>query len=114
MNSAIGPAPKYCISQPYTFHGLRIEEKMLPTPGEVDAYFQRSFTITGPPVPDLFFRAAVGEIETRKDSYIVDGRTILKFPGSKPVLRKSGTGQELLVPVTFSGTSAQITEDIIW
>jgi mono/diheme cytochrome c family protein len=98
----------------YSYKGLRIEEELMPMSGEVDAYFQRTFTLTGPAVDHLFFRAAAGDIQERNGSYVLNGKTVLKFPDSAPILRQSGNEKELIVPVKFSGNEAKITEDIIW
>jgi hypothetical protein len=98
----------------YTFDGLRIEETPRPMPGEVDAYFEREFTLTGTPVDDLYFRAAAGDIEEKNGGFVVNGRTVLRFPGNTPILRGAGPQKELLVPVKFTGNTAKITEDIIW
>jgi hypothetical protein len=90
--------------------------------GEIDAYFKRTFAVSGSAVEKVWFRAAVGEITEKGDSFLLNEKIVLKFPGSHPQLRGPDHNKELLVPVTFAGGApsnaaghkATLVEEIIW
>ncbi|HTG45431.1 MAG TPA: PA14 domain-containing protein, partial [Verrucomicrobiae bacterium] len=85
----------------YNYGGVRVEEAFDPIMGEIDASFKRTFELRGPPVENLWFRAATGQIEKKGDAFILDEKIILKFPGSEAVLRGEKQNRELIVPVRF-------------
>jgi hypothetical protein len=82
--------------------------------GEVDAYFRRTLTISGANLDHIWFRAARGQIKAKGETFVLDNKVVLKFPGDKGLLRAGDANGELLVPVTFTGDRAQIVEEIIW
>ena len=94
----------------YNFKGARIEESFEPIMGEVDSWFKRTITLTGAALDHLYFRAAQGDIKPKGDTFLINDKIVLKFPGSKPLLRAN----ELLIPIQFSNDTARITEEIIW
>jgi hypothetical protein len=98
----------------YSYKGLRIDEGFEPVMGEVDAYFKRTFKLTGAAVDHLWFRAARGNISTKGDAFLLDEKVTMKFPNAKPLLRGNGQDRELIVPVEFTGENAQLVEEIIW
>jgi mono/diheme cytochrome c family protein len=98
----------------YSFKGARIEESFEPVMGEIDASFRRTLTISGASVDHLWFRAARGKINAKGDSFVLDDKIVMKFPGAKLVLRGADANHELLVQITFNGDRAQILEEIIW
>ncbi|HEV8543326.1 MAG TPA: PA14 domain-containing protein, partial [Verrucomicrobiae bacterium] len=98
----------------YSYHGLRVEERFEPIMGEVDAYFKRMLSLTGTPVDHLYFRAAAGNIEEKPNGFVLDGRIVMKFPVESPVMLGDSNRKELLVPIKFDGTHANVIEEIIW
>jgi hypothetical protein len=77
---------------------------------------QRTVTLHSEPRIDrLYFRAAVGEkIEEKNGTFFVGESLRLKFPGAKPIVRRSEGKAELLVPSIFAGTDAKLVEEITW
>jgi len=103
----------------YTFAGVDVEDFPVAVLGETDAGLHRTLTLTAKAEPTggrLYFRAAAGaKIEEKGGGlFLVDGKLQLRFPGSQPIVRASGGGMELLVPVVFKDGSARITEDFVW
>lgn len=115
------------------FRGYRLDEKQRPTfhylaagyevddypvavPSEVDATFRRTLTVRGaaPAVGQLYFRAAVGKITASGDTFLVDEKLRLRFPGAKPLVRGSGEKAELLVPISITNNEAKLVEEIVW
>jgi hypothetical protein len=69
------------------------------------------------PVPDLWFRAAVGDrIEATGGSwYRINGEWRVRIESTvAPVIRQSGGKQELMVPVRFGDGRARIVQEIVW
>jgi mono/diheme cytochrome c family protein len=104
----------------YAFGKVVIEDTPTPEPGEVDPFFRRTLVFrTEAPVENLWFRAWSGSrIEQQGGGiFVADGKVKLRFDvpgGAAPVVRQSGNNAELLVPIKFSGNSAQLTEEIVW
>ena len=99
----------------YTFHDAEIEDYPIAEPGEVDAIFRRTITVTAPAaIERLYFRAAVAEKIEENDGAFLVGKMTLKFPGAKPLVRIANGKSELLVPLTFAGTTAKFVEEIAW
>jgi cytochrome c len=102
----------------YRFEDIDIEDYPVAVPGEVDAGFRRTLTLrsTNAPSGSMYFRAAVGaKIEDQgADTFVIDGRVKLRFPGSTPHVRKDNGKSELLVPVAFANGQAVITQEISW
>jgi hypothetical protein len=66
-------------------------------------------------VPNLYQRLAVGKtIEQSGDAFVVDGNQRWRVTSSstKPIIRRSGDVQELLVPIEFKQTTAGNTADL--
>ena len=83
-----------------------------PQPLTDGATLRRTLTITADkPIPGLTFRALAGQKMTVVDprSYRLDGRllvTLTVSAGTTPILRDCTDGKEVLVPVTFTATTA--------
>src|SRR5205809_2081648 len=45
-------------------------------------------------------------IKPKGDSFVLSDKVVIKFPGTKAVLRGAEQNRELLVPVNFAGTSS--------
>ncbi len=132
LASADAPWPKPAPSQPgfrmrgyeldahrrptflYEIHGLQIEDRFEPVPGELDAHFRRTIRLRGAPVENLWFRAAAGALEARPGGGVIDRKTELRFTGVEPVLREVDGQKELLAPVRFQNGEAVIQFEIIW
>jgi hypothetical protein len=102
----------------YRFENIDIEDCPMAVPGEVDAGFRRTLTLKSTSVPpgSMSFRAAVGAkiAEQSADTFVIDDRVKLRFPGSVPRVRKDNGKSELLVPVAFANGQTVITEEISW
>jgi cbb3-type cytochrome oxidase cytochrome c subunit len=96
----------------YRIGDFTIEDHAVPAPGEVDAMFRRTFTVEG--AGALHFRAAAGKISQDGESFTVDDKLRLKFPGAKPFIRGTGDKAELLVPLSFADGTARLVEEIVW
>jgi hypothetical protein len=88
------------------------------TPAGEGPYLHREIRVRAPGGgPSLYVRAASGsEIRPLADgSFAVDGFRYYVRPaaGARPVVRPSGKGQELLLPVA-PGDDASVAYDIIW
>ena len=87
---------------------------------EQDASLRRGLILrSAQPVPNLWFRAAIGaKIEmTPDETFVVDDKLKLKFgllETVKPLVRQSAGRTELLVPVVFTRQEAQVVEEIVW
>lgn len=103
----------------YTFGNLAIEDSPVPNGNfdSADASFVRTIKITGKPVNDLYFRAAVADaIDPGENGTFAVGDTLilgLKSSG-KPIIREVGGNKELLVPVEFSNNQSIIEQTISW
>ena len=78
---------------------------------------RRSLTITGENPPEnIFFRAAVADkIEAQGEGWYRIGEWRMRIEsGAMPVIRRSGTKMELLVPLHFKGNSARIVQEFVW
>jgi cytochrome c2 len=109
----------------YEYGDIRVEE----TPGTEyrrdAAVVTRKFRFTADTdVENLYHRVAVGsEIEQDDEGrFVVDGKQryrLLATPAVKPILRRSGDQQELLVPVEFDETAsgrrvAELEVELTW
>ena len=110
----------------YEFGAARISELFQPADliAKAETGFRRVLTLkAAQPIPNLYFRAAVGESikSLGNGAYLVDGGLRLAFPrpsssGSenKIIVRSSEGKTELLVPVNFESGKAEIMEEISW
>lgn len=103
----------------YLFGGLTIEDNPVPVgaAGSPDCGFERTLTVKGKAVANLYFRAAVApsiEADGKGGYQIGEGAIMTIKAASKPILRTSNGQQELLVPVTLKDGSATITQTILW
>ena len=103
----------------YTFGGLTIEDFPLPrgSSESADASFVRTLKITGKPVNNLYFRAAVANSidPGANGTFAIGDSLLLSFKSSgKPIIREVGGSKELLVPVEFSNNAASIEQVISW
>ena len=104
----------------YSFQNVAIEDTPIAVAGEVDPFFRRTVTVNAEQPPDnLWFRAWSGsKVEEQGGGvFLADGKVKLRFElpgGARPVLRQSGGGTELLVPIPFVGNEARIVEEITW
>lgn len=110
----------------YQFRGYRLDAKRFPTfrydyrklvvtdtfaPVEVDGVTSlvRTVKVEGDPDEHTYFRVAETGPQTVADSWIdVGGNLKVKVEGAEPLSRKSGNGNETLVPVA-SGTTLTLT-----
>jgi hypothetical protein len=91
----------------YEFSGMKIRD-FPSASAELAPYLTRKFTIEGRTEEGkLHYLAATGsEIESRQETYLVDGKYSVSFPGLKnlkPVLRESAGRKELLLPLQVKG-----------
>ena len=101
--------------QCFTFNGAEIEDYPVAMPGEADATFKRTITVSAKNgIERLYFRAAVADKIEQKDGAFIVGKITLKFTGAKPVIRAVNGKAELLVPLTFTGAEAKFIEEIVW
>ncbi len=93
----------------YRFKSLTIEDFFLPKAIDVDISLTRILQFKGTPPPEpIWFRVAVGNIQAGPDeTFILDGKVRLRFPGSQPVV----VGNELRVPIKAPG---QLIQEITW
>src|SRR5262249_51166105 len=90
----------------YTVGGVRVEDFPNAVAGKSAPAIRRTLTLTaGKATEGLWFRAATGgKIEPAGDGwYVIDGEWKVRIvAGAAPRVRRSGAGQELLVPVRFT------------
>jgi len=105
----------------YRFGSIEIEDFPQPVPGILDPSLKRTFTLRSKSEkPALLFLAATGTnaIKPLKDGwYQIDNRMQIRVngvPGDKPVIRKNNGRWELLLPVTFKGGKATVTQECKW
>ena len=103
----------------YTFGDLAIEDSPVPkgSSESADASFVRTIKITGKPVNNLYFRAAVADAidPGENGTFVIGDSLILSLKSSgKPIIRDAGGSKELLVPVEFSNNAAIIEQIISW
>ena len=103
----------------YSFRGLFIEDTPAPGGSEDDANASlvRTLKLNGPPVPNLYFRAAVApRIESGgPESFLIGDELLMHIDSdARPLIRDSNGQQELLVPVEFRGTEASLKQSITW
>jgi cytochrome c2 len=137
LANADAPWPKQSAKElGYKFRGYRLSKDQRPTflyslgPVEVEDFPNPTSTTTSitltrtlklktdEPVTDLWFRAAVGnKIAAHENGwYDIDGSYRLQVESSsmKPVLRKSGSQQELLLPLSFDKHRAIVKQEFDW
>jgi mono/diheme cytochrome c family protein len=105
----------------YRFGSIEIEDHPEPVPGILDPSLKRTFTLRSKAEkPALLFLAATGmnAIKPLKDGwYQIDNRMQVRVSspaGGKPIVRKNGSRWELLLPVTFTGNEATVTQECKW
>ena len=103
----------------YQFQQVSVEDFFLPieNPGSTEVGFRRTLKFhSASAAPFLWFRAAVGDrIENAgRGQYVVDGQLHLGFKNVEPTVRNRNGKYELLVPVGFQKSGAEITEEISW
>ena len=100
----------------YKYGDVTIEETPNTEYRQDAAVVRRKFHLTtAGDVPNLYHRAAVGKsIEQSGDVFVVDGNQRWRVTSSstKPIIRRSGDVQELLVPIEFKQTAAGNTADL--
>ena len=77
----------------------------------------RTLKITGKPVNNLYFRAAVADAidPGANGTFAIGDSLIVTFKSTgKPMIRDSEGRKELLVPIKFSGNTAIIEQTISW
>lgn len=102
----------------YSMGDVKIADYPAPY-GESDVYvFRRTLSLSSDKPPEnLYFRAAAaGKIEDLGGgSFKIDGQWTMKIGSKqKPLVRENNDKQELLVPVTFEGKGASITQEFDW
>jgi len=102
----------------YNLGPVAVEDRLVP--GEQGRYLTRHQALHAEQnVASLWCRVAAGSaiIRLADGTYAVDDRTYYVEVGegsAPPVLRTTAAGQELLVPVRFQGSEAEVTYSIIW
>lgn len=102
----------------YSFNGIKIED----TPNAVESKgsptIVRTFTLsTENPIDKLYYRAAVGnkiEADAKAGWYRVNDMRIRIEAEGQPIIRQSGKGMELLVPIRFKGNTAKLVQEYAW
>ena len=101
----------------YSFNEIKIEDFPNAVETKVNPGIRRSIMLTTDnPIDKLYYRAAVADkIEADKDGWfrVNDWRMRIEG-GATPVIRRSGTKMELLVPIQFKGNSAKIVQEYAW
>lgn len=101
----------------YSFPGVGVKDFPEAVAEKPHPSIKRTLTLEadGPPA-GLWYRAAAGKsIESRDAGYVVDGLLTVRLKTSAaPVIRKTGGGFELLVPVKFAGGKATIIQHYRW
>jgi mono/diheme cytochrome c family protein len=102
----------------YSFNGIQVEDEPSPK-GEAGAFvLQRKFTLKAESAApaDLQYRAAVADkIEEVSGGYKINDAVIVRITsGQKATVRQSGGKNELLVPVTFTGGTANLVLEYDW
>ena len=110
--------PKRMPTFEYRFGEIKVADHTAPY-GADDVYiFRRTLSLVSEkPISNLYFRAAAGgKIEdSGGGSYKIDDQWTMKIGSPKrPLVRENNGKQELLVPVTFGGKSASITQEFEW
>jgi len=102
----------------YSFGEIKIADYPVPYGADDVFVFRRTLSLVSEkPISNLYFRAAAaGKIEeTGGGSYKIDGLWTMKIGSKqKPLVRENNGKQELLVPVTFEGKAASITQEFEW
>ena len=101
----------------YEFDSISVEDYPVAVPGKPYASFERTITLTSDTDRSVWFRAASGSsIEPDGTGwFVVDNAIRLRLSGGgQPVIRESDGIQELLVPVSLSGGTAVLREEIVW
>lgn len=99
----------------YSYGNLAIEEYTTPTGTPSKPGLARKFTLTGAPDGKLYYRAAYGPTIAESDGgWYSLGNYKTKIEGAKPIIRKVGGNQELLVPIDLSQKRATFTQLMDW
>jgi len=104
----------------YELDGSLIEEHVVPVLQPGGASFERRFTIRSrQPVKDLHLLAGEGRSvdHTSTTDWIIDASMNLEIEGDgagQAVVREDGDRQQLLVPVKFTGDTAEFTIRLRW
>lgn len=101
----------------YTWDGVRVEDELRPT-GEPDLWvMRRTLRLAAErPVPDLYLRLAVADrIEPLgAGRYKIDGRWQLTVRAESAPVVRAGSKSELLVPINFKNSQAQLEVMYDW
>jgi mono/diheme cytochrome c family protein len=105
----------------YRFGSIEIEDFPQPVAGILDPSLKRTLTLRSKSEkPALLFLAATGTnaIKPLKDGwYQIDNRMQIRVTGAagdKLIVRKNNGRWELLLPVTFKGNVATVTQECKW
>ncbi|MBI1903928.1 MAG: c-type cytochrome [Planctomycetia bacterium] len=79
-------------------------------------YFRRVVSLKGKPQGALYYRAAVhSKIETVDGWYVVGDAVRMRFEGGgKPIVRKQGDNQELLLPIDLAAGETKFVHEYRW
>ena len=101
----------------YTLPGASVLDKLIPTAGEITASLTREILINPSEEGgegDLYFRAAVGDIQSNDDGVFILNQTVtlrVETNGANPFVRNIQGVSELLVPVEGA---TKIRQQIVW
>ncbi|MEC8475710.1 MAG: hypothetical protein VXZ38_13740, partial [Planctomycetota bacterium] len=101
----------------YTLPGADVLDKLIPTAGQITASLSREIVINpsgDSGEGDLYFRAAVGNIQTNDDGEFILNQTVtlrVETNGAKPFVRNIQGVSELLVPIE---DATEIRQQIVW
>ena len=103
----------------YTFNGMEVEDYPIAFAREPEPGLKRQIRLhADSTIAPLYFRAAIGQqIQSKADGFVIDNRLTLRFqlpPGITPMVRKSGSNSELLIPITTTGHDVTFTEELTW
>jgi hypothetical protein len=102
----------------YDYNGVHVEDTPNAQEGKPSPILQRTFKLTADQaMKPMWYRAAAGsKIEMiEKGLYAIDGKWKTRIESTAvPIIRQSGSGQELLVPINFKDRKATIVQQYIW
>lgn len=99
----------------YTLGGTSFEDYLDTTINDQRTPLRRVLTAKGDDRRNLWYRAAIGaKIAAGADGWYDLGAWKTRIEGATPVLRRSGSNDELLVPVSSPGAAAKFVQHYLW
>lgn len=100
----------------YETEQFSVDDFCLPAVTGKNAGLKRQLSLTAKGnARNVYFRVAGQKIAEQSDGSFVWGDGVrIRLTGGKPTLRKSASGEELLLPVEFKEGKAEVIEEIEW